>query len=70
MNLILVNRGYQVVSIPPVLRLEYNAALRAAQSGKDPSDEAFIRLIAECVIEAQKDYCRLFRIGIYDPKGN
>jgi Fic family protein len=62
MNLILVNRGYQIVSIPPVLRAEYVSALRAAQSGDDPSGKAFVQLIAECEIEAQKDYCRMFRI--------
>ena len=62
MNLILVNRGYPIVSIPPVLRLEYINALKAAQRGTNPSDEAFNKLIAECVIEAQKDYCRMFDI--------
>ena len=62
MNLILVNRGYQIISIPPVLRFEYITALKAAQRDKNPSDEAFIRLIAECEIEAQKDFCRMFRI--------
>jgi len=64
MNLILVNRGYQIVSIPPVLRLEYINALKAAQRDKNPSDEAFIGMIAECVIEAQKDYCRMFDIKL------
>lgn len=62
MNLILVNRGYQIVSIPPILRLEYINALKAAQRDINPNDEAFIRLIAECEIEAQKDYCRMFHI--------
>jgi len=62
MNLILINRGYQIVSIPPVLRLEYINALKAAQRDKNPSDEAFVRLIAECEIEAQKDFCRMFHI--------
>ena len=66
MNLILVNRGYPIVSIPPVLRLEYINALKAAQRDKNPSDESFIGMIAECVIEAQKDYCRMF--GITLPK--
>jgi hypothetical protein len=42
--------------------LEYINALRAAQQKKNPSDESFIRLIAECVIEAQRDYYRMFRI--------
>ncbi|MCL1875204.1 MAG: Fic family protein [Synergistaceae bacterium] len=62
MNLILVNRGYQIVIIPPVLRLEYINALKAAQRDKNPSDNAFFNLIAQCEIEAQKDYCRMFRI--------
>ena len=62
MNLILVNRGYQIISIPPVLRLEYINALKAAQRAQNPSDEAFIQLIAECEIEAQRDYCRMFHI--------
>jgi transcriptional regulator with XRE-family HTH domain/fido (protein-threonine AMPylation protein) len=66
MNLILVNRGYQIVSVPPVLRVEYIGALHAAQRSENPSDEAFFQLIAECEIEAQKDYCRMFRI---DPPG-
>ena len=62
MNLILVNKGFQIISIPPVLRLEYINALRAAQRENNPSDDAFNRLIAECEIEAQKDYCRMFHI--------
>ena len=64
MNLILINQGYCIVSIPPVLRHNYIAALQQAQREKHPSDEAFIRLIAECEIEAQKDYCRMFRIKL------
>ncbi len=62
MNLILVSHGYQIVSIPPIRRQKYIDALKAAQRDKNPSDRAFLRLIAECEIEAQKDYCRLFRI--------
>lgn len=68
MNLILVNKGYQIVSIPPILRMEYIGALQAAQKSKNPSDKAFFQLIAECEIEAQKDYCRMFRIEL--PKKN
>jgi len=64
MNLILVNRGYQIISIPPVLRHEYITALKAAQREKNPSDEAFIHLIAECEIEAQKDFCRMLHIKL------
>ncbi len=62
MNLILVSQGYQIISIPPILRLEYINALKAAQRAQNPSDGAFLRLIAECEIEAQRDYCRMFHI--------
>jgi len=68
MNLILINRGYQIISIPPVLRLDYINALKAAQRGKGPSDEAFIKLIVECELEAQRDYCRMFHIEPPDKK--
>lgn len=64
MNLILVNAGYCIVSIPPILRHDYISALQSAQRSKLPSDEPFIRLICECEIEAQKDYCRMFRIPL------
>ncbi len=60
MNLILVNTGYGIVSIPPVLRNDYiNAlALSRMQDNIDP----FSQLIAECVIETERDYCRLLRL--------
>ena len=64
MNLILINQGYCIVSIPPVLRHDYIVALQQAQRQEHPSDEAFVKLIAECEIEAQKDYCRMFRIKL------
>ncbi|MDR1604701.1 MAG: Fic family protein [Gracilibacteraceae bacterium] len=64
MNLILVNKGYQIVSIPPILRMEYINALQVAQRSKRPSDKEFLQLILECEIEAQKDYCRMFRIEL------
>ncbi len=64
MNLILVNRGYCVVSIPPILRHDYITALQQAQRAQGPSDAAFIKLICECELEAQKDYCRMFRIKL------
>ncbi|MCQ4720692.1 Fic family protein, partial [Flavonifractor plautii] len=64
MNLILVNTGYCVVSIPPILRHDYITALQQAQRAQGPSDTAFIRLICECELEAQKDFCRMFRIKL------
>ncbi|MGL4606197.1 MAG: Fic family protein [Eubacteriaceae bacterium] len=62
MNLILVNKGYCVISIPPILRMDYIGALVIAQREKNSSDDPFNKLIAECELEAQKDYARMFRI--------
>ena len=64
MNLILVNKGYCVVSIPPIWRHKYIQALIAAQRAVNPSDEPFNLLIAECVLEAQRDYSRMLRIPL------
>lgn len=64
MNLILINQGYCIVSIPPVWRHDYITALRQAQRKRSPSDEAFVKLIAECELEAQRDYCRMFHIKL------
>ncbi|MPN45200.1 hypothetical protein SDC9_192767 [bioreactor metagenome] len=63
MNLILINKGYCVVSIPPVLRHEYIEALQISQRETNPSIEPFNQLIAECELEAQKDYLRMFRMA-------
>lgn len=64
MNLILVNKGYQIITIAPVLRMQYISALRMAQREKNPSDREFNKLIAECELESQKDFCRMFRIKV------
>ena len=64
MNLLLIRQGYCVVSIPPILRHDYIAALQLAQRSENSSDEAFVRLIAECELEAQKDYARMFKIQL------
>lgn len=57
MNLILVNAGYGVVSIPPVWRNDYINALTASRRLNDM--DIFSKLIAECVIETERDYCRM-----------
>ena len=62
MNLILINQGYQIISIPPILRPDYISALQKAQREKNPCDAAFNTLMAECEIEAQRDFCRMFNI--------
>lgn len=69
MNLILINQGYCIISIPPVLRHDYIVALQQAQREQNPFDEAFVKLIAECEIESQKDYCRMFRIKLPAVRG-
>lgn len=60
MNLILVNAGYGVVSIPPILRNDYINVLSASRRLNDM--EPFFKLIAECVIETERDYCRLIKL--------
>lgn len=64
MNLVFVNKGYCVVSIPPILRGDYISALIAAQRAENPTDTPFQTLIAECELEAQRDYGRMFRISL------
>lgn len=70
MNLILISQGYCVVSIPPILRHDYMVALQQAQRERSPTDKAFVRLICECELEAQRDYCRMFRINLPSTPGN
>lgn len=60
MNLILVNAGYGVVSVPPVWRNDYINALSASRRLNDM--EPFCKLITECVIETERDYCRLLKL--------
>jgi len=55
MNLILLQEGYGIALIPPVLRTEYIASLEKAR--KNPED--FLMLICRCVYETQKDYLRM-----------
>jgi len=62
MNMILINKGYCIISIPPVLRHEYIGALMVSQRKENPSDDLFHELIAECELEAQRDYLRMFGI--------
>ena len=62
MNLIVVSHGYQLISISPILRVDYINALEAGRHGGGIKKEAFDRFIAEREVEAQKDYCRMFQI--------
>lgn len=67
MNLILINKGYCLVSIPPILRREYISALEQSRQ-TDGLGEPFIKFICECELEAQRDYCRMFHIKLPERK--
>ncbi len=56
MNLILLQEGFEIALIPPIMRNEYIRSLEKAHV-----DEAdFLQLIARMVKETQQDYIRLF----------
>ncbi len=57
MNLVLLQEGYNIAIIPPVVRQEYIQTLEKAHM----DDKDFIDLIARMVRETQKDYLRLFK---------
>jgi len=55
MNVALAQAGYIIAIIPPLRRAEYINALEKAHK----NDSDFIRLIASCVYETQKDLLRM-----------
>lgn len=58
MNLALLQDGYAITIIPPILRNDYIYTLKQAQI--DPKDDRpFINFVAEMVYESMKDYIRL-----------
>ena len=58
MNLALLQDGYPVTIIPPVLRSDYLTAVRQGNSG---NDEPFVTLLSNMVWESQRDYLRLLQ---------
>ena len=56
MNLALLQEGYVITLVPPILRGEYTATLREYDKGKT---KAFINFVSAMVYESQKDYLRL-----------
>jgi cell filamentation protein, protein adenylyltransferase len=58
MNLALLQAGYPIAIIPPVVRPEYIEALKASNNG---DDRPFINLLSSMVYESQRDYLRLLR---------
>ncbi|MEN6351367.1 MAG: Fic family protein [Syntrophomonas sp.] len=59
MNLAMINSGYGIVIIPPVLRGDYITALKISQRKTGADNGPFIKLVAECLEETQKDMLRL-----------
>ena len=57
MNLILLQKGYCIAIIPPILRRDYIQALEKAHT----DDKSFIEFIAKVVRETQQDYLRLLK---------
>lgn len=60
MNLALLQDGYMLAIVPPVLRHDYIQLLEKAHT----DDQPFVDFIAERVIETQKDIMRLLHIKI------
>ena len=58
MNLTLFKESFPITIIPPVRRVEYITAVRKANRG---DDKEFVRLIASCVKESQRELLRFFK---------
>lgn len=56
MNLILLQHGYTIAIIPPIMRAEYICCL---ESGRE-NDMLFVQLLMRMIKESQRDYLRLF----------
>lgn len=57
MNLALLQAGYNIVSIPPVVRNDYICALQEAQLNNNMIP--FVNFISEMVLESQKEYLKI-----------
>ena len=56
MNLALLQAGYNITIIPPVVRADY---IRALQESNHNNFELFINFISEMVLESQKEYLKI-----------
>lgn len=57
MNLALLQNGYNIITIPPVVRNDYICGLQEAQLNNNIQD--FFNFISEMVLESQKEYLRI-----------
>lgn len=62
LNLILVNEGYGVAVISQKSYKTYEDALALSRRKMNPDIDMLINFIAACILESQKDYCRLLGI--------
>jgi Fic family protein len=58
MNLALLQAGYPITIIPPILRGDYIDALKASNRG---DHQQFVNLLSNMVCESQRDYMRLLK---------
>ena len=58
MNLALLQSGYNITVIPPVVRADY---IRAIQETNHKNYTPFVNFISEMVLESQKEYLRLIK---------
>ncbi|MDR3154757.1 MAG: Fic family protein [Deltaproteobacteria bacterium] len=67
MNLVLLDNGYQLVSISPEIRTEYIDAVKASQNSADSHDTPFFRFLADEEIRSQAHYMKLLGISPSPP---
>ncbi len=58
MNLALLQAGFPITIIPPIIRGDYISALRDSNKG---NDKPFFNFITCCVWESQKEYLRMLK---------
>lgn len=63
LNLILVNAGYSVIIISQESYESYEHVLTLSRRKMNLDIDMLINFIAECVLESQKDYCRLLGVN-------
>lgn len=58
MNLALIQTGYNITVIPPIVRADY---IRTLQESNHKNFTPFVNFISEMVLEAQKEYLRIIK---------
>jgi Fic family protein len=63
MNAILLNKGYQIVSIRPELRAEYITAIRTTDMDSLPGEAPFYLFMASTTLSAQREALEILASG-------